>query len=138
MAVTYLGGDITELSCSHPTLGDFRFAPKANESFTIDPGGIRNDDDSSNITGGGKMIQKKNRVLWSIEGPIAIDYINDTEHNAIPKLMESAEMGVWTLTHISGVIWKGTGIPVGDFNTDTNTAQGTLKISGDGKLEKIS
>lgn len=136
--INYLGGDITELSCSHPTLGDFRFSPKANESFTIDPGGIRNDDDSGNVTGDGQQIQKKNRVLWSVEGPIAVDFINNTENDAITKLMESPESATWTISHISGVIWKGKGIPVGDYQPDTNTAQATLKIAGGGKLEKIN
>lgn len=134
----YIGGDIIEAVCSHPTLGDFRFAPKANESFTLDKGGIRNDDDASNVAGNGTMIQKKNMVLWSVEGPVANDYKSDTEFDAITKLAESSELGTWTFTHISGVIWKGLGIPVGDFNTDTNTAQSTLKVAGGGKLEKIS
>jgi hypothetical protein len=135
---TYLGGDIIELVCSHPTLGDFRFSPKANESFTLDPGGLRNDDDSGNVTGNGDQIIKKNRMLWSLEGPIAVDFISDYENESLIKLMESTLAGVWTLTHISGTIWKGKGIPVGDYIPDTNTAQVNLKISGSGKLEKIS
>jgi|GEM_PF-978965 len=134
----YVGGDIIEVVCSHPTLGDFRFAAKAGESFTLDKGGIRNDDDSSNVTGDGTMIQKKNRMLWSVEGPIAVDYQADTEFDAITKLAESPELGTWTITHISGTIWKGLGIPVGDFQSDTGTAQSTLKVSGSGKLEKIT
>ena len=31
----YIGGDIVEIVCNHPSLGDFRFSPKANESFTL-------------------------------------------------------------------------------------------------------
>lgn len=134
----YIGGDIIEATCSHPTLGDFRFSPKANESFTLDPGGIRNNDDSSSVTGDGKMILQKNRILWSLEGPVAVDMLSGNEIEGIPNLMESAEEGVWTLTHISGAIYKGTGVPVGDFNVDTNAANSTLKVAGGGKLEKIS
>lgn len=134
----YLGGDIIEAVCSHPTLGDFRFSPKANESFNLDPGGLRNDDDSSNVTSGGEQIIKKNRILWSLEGPIAVDFQSDYETDSIIKLMESPEAGVWTLTHISGTIWKGKGVPVGDYAPDTNTAQANLKVAGSGKLEKIS
>lgn len=134
----YVGGDIIELVCSHSTLGDFRFSPKANESFNLDPGGIRNDDDSSNITGAGSQIVKKNRVLWSLEGPIAVDFQEDYEIDSLNKLMESSEPGVWTISHITGVIWKGKGVPVGDLVPDTNSAQVTLKVAGSGKLEKIS
>lgn len=135
---SYIGGDIIEAFCSHPTLGDFRFAAKSNESFTLDSGGIRTNDDANSVTGAGEMIQQKNRVLWSLEGPIAVDMLSGNEVENLPKLSESSELGTWTLTHISGVIWKGKGIPVGDLQIDTNTAQMTLKVAGGGKLEKIS
>jgi hypothetical protein len=134
----FVGGDIIEAVCSHATLGDFRFSPKANESFTLDPGGIRNDDDSGNVTGGGDQIIKKNRVLWSLEGPLAVDFASNYETESLLALMEDPEPGVWTLTHISGTIWKGKGIPAGDYQPDTNTAQVTIKVVGGGKLEKIS
>jgi len=134
----YIGGDIIEAVCNHPTLGDFRFAAKSNESFTLDPGGIRTNDDANSVTGNGEMIQQKNRVLWSMEGPVAVDLLSGNEIDNLPKLTESSELGTWTLTHISGTIFKGKGIPVGDLQIDTNTAQMTLKVSGGGKLEKIS
>lgn len=134
----FIGGDIIEAVCSHPTLGDFRFSAKSGESFTLDPGGIRTGDDSNSVTGDGQMIQQMNRVLWSLEGPIAVDMLSANEIDNIPKLSESPELGTWTLTHISGAIYKGKGKPVGDLQIDTNTAQMTLKVSGGGKLEKIS
>lgn len=134
----YVGGDIIEITCSHPEAGDFRFSPKANESFTFDTGGIRNDDDSGNITGSGEQILKKNRKLWSLEGPVAIDFKSDYEGDSLRKLHESSEPGIWTITHITGVIWKGKGHPVGDISIDTNTAQATMKVAGSGYLEKIS
>ena len=133
----FVGGDITEIACNHPTLGDFRFYPKANESFTLDPGGIRNADDANNVTGDGSAIWQKNRVLWSMEGPIAVDLLGAKEMTDVPKLMESSEEGTWTVTHISGAIWRGTGMPVGDFNVDSNSVNSTLKVAGGGKMEKI-
>lgn len=134
----FIGGDIVEAVCSHPTLGDFRFQAKSNESFTLDPGGIRTNDDANSVTGGGEMIQQMNRVLWSLEGPIAVDMISSNEMENLPKLAEIPELGTWTLTHISGSIFKGKGKPVGDLQIDTNSAQMTLKVAGGGKLEKIS
>ncbi|HMI03725.1 MAG TPA: hypothetical protein VK541_14675 [Pedobacter sp.] len=137
MAKNYIAGDLTEIVCSHPTLGDFRFEPKANERFTIDRGGIRSNDDANSITGGGNNIDVMTRVRWSVEGPMAEDLVTDSDAEALNDLAGSPEPGVWTFTHISGAIYKGTGKPVGDMNSDTNTAQRTLKVAGGGRLEKI-
>lgn len=133
----YTGGDITEISCKHPTLGEFKFQPKSNESFTLDPGGIRSNDDANMITGGGEMIDQMNRVRWSMEGPVAVDNSSGNELKNIPLLSKSAELATWIISHIDGTIWKGKGKPVGDWNIDTNNAQGTLKVSGSGILETI-
>ena len=133
----YIGGDVIEVVCNHPTLGDFRFSPKANEAFKLDPGGIRNNDDAGSVTSNGVMIVQKNRVLWSLGGPVAVDLLSSQEIENIPKLMESSESGTWTMTHISGAIYKGSGMPVGDFSVDTNSTNTTLKIAGGGKIEKI-
>lgn len=132
----YLGGDILEIVCQH-TLGEFRFATKSNEDFNIDEGGIRVNDDTNQITGNGQAIWQKNRVRWMVEGPIAIDFKAGTEQNTLNKLAEHPDEGTWTITHISGTIWKGKGKPVGDLQPSTNTAQMTLKISGGGKLERL-
>lgn len=133
----YISGDILEVVVKHPVLGEFRFQAKANESFTYDPGGFRSNDDANQITGGGVMIDQINRVRWSVEGPVAVDLLSENELLNLPKLAESPILGTWTFTHISGVISKGLGKPVGDLNVDTNTAQLTLKVSGSGKLEKL-
>ena len=136
--MAYIGGDIIEIVCDHPDLGNFRFSPKANESFKFDSGGIRNGDDKNAVTGNGQMILQKNRVLWMLEGNIAIDLENGYEEESINKLMSSSNLGTWTITHISGAIYKGVGIPVGDFEIDTNTASGPLKLQGSGSMEKIN
>lgn len=132
--MNFIGGDITELVCKHPTLGDVRFQPKSNESFTMDRGGVRNNDDANQITGGGQAVYQKNRVRWSFEGPVYVDLSSDA---TVEQLAESAEEGTWVISHISGAIYQGKGKPVGDLQPDTNTAQMTLKISGGGKLSKI-
>lgn len=133
----YIGGDILEAVCSHPELGDFRFAAKANEAFTLNKGGLRNNDDANGITGSGQAIWQINRQRWSLEGPIAVDMVSDNEMGGLDALAASAIEGIWTLTSISGAIYKGSGKPVGDLNVDSNTAQQTLKIAGSGQLELI-
>lgn len=132
----FIGGDILEIVVQH-TLGEFRYQAKSNESFTLDPGGVRTNDDAGQITGSGTAILQKNRVRWSLEGPIAVDPISNNEFDSLAKLAEHSEQGVWTITHISGTIYRGTGTVVGDLAVDTNSAQMTLKVSGSGKLEKI-
>ena len=127
---------MVEIVCSHSS-GDYRFSPKANESFTVNPGGIVNNDDESSITGNGKMIQQKNMTLWSVEGPVAVDMKSGYEKDSLKTLMKSSEEGVWTFVHISGTIYKGSGVPVGAYSFDSNTAQATLKIAGGGELEEI-
>lgn len=135
--MAFIGGDLTEIKCSHPELGDFKFDPKANESFTIDRGGFTSNDDAAAVTSSGAMIDQINRKRWSVEGPIAVDQKNRTEQDALDALSAHPEPGVWIFSHISGAIYKGTGKPVGDQQTDSNTSQLTLKVSGGGKLDKI-
>lgn len=135
--MNFIGGDILEIVCQHPTLGESRYSPKSNESFTLDPGGIRTNDDANQITSAGDMIQQKNRMRWSFEGPVAVDFQNDTEIPNLRALAASPELGTWTISHISGTIYKGLGTIVGDINPDTNTAQVSIKVAGSGILEKI-
>lgn len=132
-----VGGDILEVFCSHSELGDFRFYPKANESYTLDKGGISTSDDENGITGGGDIIQQMNRRRWSFEGPIAVDFAAGITEDAINNLAESPILGTWTISHISGASWVGKGKPVGVPTSDTNTAILTLKVAGSNKLETI-
>ena len=133
----YLGGDMTEITCNHPSLGNFKFATKSNESYNIDPGGFRAADDANMVTGNGTNVNQINRVRWAVEGPLMLDFDSQNETTGLADLAADPEDGVWTFTHISGVVWKGTGRPVGDLSGDTNTAQMATKISGGGKLEKL-
>lgn len=133
----YSGGDLIEITCNHPSLGSFTFATKSNESYTLDPGGFRSSDDANMVTGNGSFIDQVNRVRWSFEGPLMADFISNNEIENLPELASSAELGTWTFTHISGVVWRGKGKFVGDLQVDTNTAQITAKLAGGGKLEKL-
>lgn len=126
-------GDMIEIVCNDATLGDFRFYPKANEDFTGDKGGIRNNDDANQLTASGENMVQKNRVRWSIEGIILMD-VGNTD---LETLSESTAEQTWTFTHISGTVWKGKGTIVGDIQHATNTGTVTLKVSGAGKLQEI-
>jgi len=132
----FVFGDLTEIVCQH-ILGTFRFYPKANESFTIDRGGIRGNDDANQVTSDGQMMSQLNRVRWSVEGPIAVDQISDAEPSALNAMAGSPSLGTWTFTSISGAIYKGVGRPVGDIQNDSNAGTLTLKVAGNRILEKI-
>lgn len=132
---TYLGGDITEIVAKHPSLGTVRFATKSNESYTMDKGGIRNNDDANQVAANGAGIYQKNRVRWSFEGPVFVAFgSSDTTPEA---LSESSEETTWVISHISGVTWQGKGMIVGDLQVDTNTAQMSLKVAGGGQLKEV-
>lgn len=135
--MAHVVGDIKEIVCQH-TLGEFRFWAKANESFTLIPGGLMNNDDANQVTSNGISINQKNRSRWSIEGPISVDFNAEDTLSILMNLSEHPDEGVWTFSHVSGAIWKGTGTIVGEISADTNTGQLTLKVSGGGKLEKIN
>ena len=120
-------GDMLDITCNH--LGvDYRFYPKANESFTIDKGGIRNNDDANQITTNGILMVQKNRTRGKIEGPISSE--SDTETN-LNILSKSPISGTWTFVSISGKVYKskGGGVVTGDIQTDSNAGTITLVVA---------
>ena len=133
----YVGGDFLGITFNHPTLGNFNFSTKSNESYTLDPGGKRSNDDSNGVTGNGEMIDQINAVRWSFEGVLVVDFASGNELNNLPLIAESPELGTWTFSHISGNTWRGRGKFVGDIQVDTNTAQISGKLAGGRKLDSI-
>lgn len=132
-----VGGDITEITWNHPTLGSGVMYPKAGEDSTFDLGGFRANDDANSIDGGGNMIDQLNRVRWSVESTIAWDMNTDLTLEKIVALSGSPEQADWTISHVNGSVYGGKGKPVGDLQGAGNAATFALKISGGGKLKKI-
>lgn len=135
---TYIFGDTDEIVCQHPTLGEFRFSPKSNESFTIDFGGVRVNDDANQVTAGGENMKQMNRAKWSFEGPVAVDIVSTpSTPEKVASLSKAPEDGTWTFSLLAGVVLRAKGCPVGDIQTDSNAGTLTLKLSGGGVLEKL-
>lgn len=132
-----VGGDIIEATYNHPTLGTGVFYPKAAEDTTFDPGGFRSNDDANMIAGNGEMIDQINRVRWSAEMPIANDVNIRLDIEKAIAMAGDPQPATWTFTHVSGVVYQGTGKPVGDLQANMNQATFTLKVSGGGTLSKI-
>ncbi len=121
-------GDIQEVTFNHPTLGSGVFFPKAAEGNTFDPGGLRNSDDANSITGGGSLMIQKNRVRGFFEIMIENDMNVRNDAIVLKELSASPLPADWTVTHINGTVWAGSGVPVGDITPDMNAGTMTLKV----------
>ncbi len=132
--MSFIGGDVKEVVAQNPVLGSYRFSPKANESFTLNKGGLRTNDDTSGVTGNGQGIRQINRMRWSLDGTCAVDFLSGNGFDDLDKLASSPKDTTWTIALISGQIYKAVGWPVGEMPVDTNTATVTLKVQGPGQL----
>jgi len=137
--MSYVAGDILEITYNHPTIGSGTLYCKANEDSQVDLGGYRSEDDDSMTTSDGQMIDKINAKRWSYEAPpIAWDMTETDELGKLVQLSASPIPADWTITSISGAIWGGKGKPVGDLKGSTNTGQIPLKLAGGGQLKQIA
>lgn len=133
-----IGGDINEITFSHPTIGTGTFFPKSAEDSTIDLGGYRSADEANGIDGGGNMIDMMTRGRWLVETVVSNDNRNRIDLEKLVLLAESTVLADWTVSHISGAVYGGKGKPVGDIQGNFNAATVPLKLAGGGKLKKIS
>lgn len=132
-----IGGDILEITFNHPTLGSGIIFAKSAEDSTYDLGGFRENDDANMIDGGGNFMSQLNRVRWSFEVVVAWDMNDVKTLEKLTQLSGSPVQAEWTISHINGTIYGGTGKPVGDMQGNGNAATFTLKISGGGALKQI-
>lgn len=130
------GGDIIEITYTHPELGNGQFYPKSAEDSTFDLGGFRSEDDANGIAGNGNMIDKMNRVRWMFE--VTVEWNTDTDDlERAEQLASSPNAAQWTMTSINGSVYQGVGKIVGDVAGKGNASTFPLKVSGGGALTKI-
>lgn len=132
----FVFGDCIEITATHNG-STYVYHPKANESFNIDKGGVRGNDDMNQVTSNGQMMSQLNRARWAVDGPIAVDQMSDYELGTLTLMAGSPSLGIWQFAMISGAIYRGTGRPVGDIATDSNAGTMTLKVAGGGYLQKF-
>ena len=132
-----VGGDITEITWNHPTLGSGVIFPKAAEASNIDKGGFRSNDDANSIDGGGNMIDTISRVRWSFEMPVAWEQLDGNTLTTLSNLAGSPVLADWTFTCLNGVVYQGLGKPVGDMIGDGMASNIPLKVSGGGILRQL-
>lgn len=131
-----VGGDILEITYNHPTLGNGVIFCKAAEDSTFDLGGVKSNDDAGGIDGGGRMITQLNRVRWSVSVTVAWDMQLNLDLEKLTALAGSPLDATYTISHINGAIYSGTGRPVGDVAGNGNAATFSLKLAGGGELKK--
>lgn len=130
------GGDITEITYNHPTIGSGVIFPKAAEDNNFDQGGFRSTDDANMVDGGGNMIDQINRGRWSVESLCVNDMNTQNEIEKCNEMAASPVLADWTFTHINGTVYVGKGKPVGDLINNVNQSTFPLKVAGGGKLKK--
>lgn len=124
------GGDITTITCQHPTLGSFTFYGKAGTDSTYDNGGIRTNDDNTSIDGAGRPIWQLNRQRAMFQVDISWSMGSNFEIENLSLLAASPQPGTWTFVNINEVVYKMLGKPVGDITGNGNTSTITLKTAG--------
>lgn len=134
----FVGGDILEVTYTHPVVGSGSFFPKAGEDFTFDPGGVRSEDNEDGIAGNGEMIDTMTRKRWSMEGPIANDMNDFNDLDVLKKLAAHPVAANWTVSIINGTVWGGKGKPVGEIKASVKNSSIPIKISGSGDMRKIA
>lgn len=130
------GGDILEVSYKHPTLGQGILSVKSDEDSELDLGGFRTADDEKSIASNGEDIPVMTRSRWSATFTMATDFTSELDLQKVSEMAGNAVPGEWTITHISGAVYRGTGRPVGDVKGALKNATTQIKIAG-GKIAKL-
>ncbi len=123
-----VGGDITEISDNHPTLGSFVYKVQAGQDNTYDTGGYRTNDDSGMVTGSREMITQINGKLGFLQANIVND-MSQKVAERLSQLSASPLPSTWTFSCINGVSYRGSGRPVGDISANINSTIMALKVA---------
>jgi hypothetical protein len=135
--MAYIGGQLTEITWSHPTLGTGTISPKSSEDSTLDTGGIRSDDETNGIAGDGSAIRKMNIARWSVDTMVANDSNVGKQLEKLSALAGNPAEATFRFTHINGSVYSGSGFPVGDVQANMGSATIKIKFAGSNTLKKI-
>lgn len=133
--MAFSGGDLEQLTCNHPVLGQFTFDPYGGEDSTYTLGGNVSDDDDSKASASGAMIDsmmtKRDSFSCVISGSPG-----DKVYENLVSLRSHPKLGVWTATNINGTVYRITGKPVGDIAASGKDSKIEIKLAGE-KLQII-
>ena len=134
--MTFIAGYFTEVNCQHSIAGNQKFDLKSGEDSETDRGGLRITDDENNRTASGKLIiQYENKqpyiqFVCAVDGSLE-DYVNSLIAGSIQEIPN------WTLTHVSGDIYIGSGVIVGDVKPNRNAGTLQIKVAFEDELLRI-
>lgn len=131
------GGQITNITFNHPTLGSGTFFPKSDESSTYQLGGPKSEDDDSLIDGGEGMIDIMQNKRPGFQAVIAWDANIQETLEKVNAMAASPVLGNWTITSVNGTVYALKGKPVGPVDGSGNEATVQLKVAGGGRMKKI-
>ena len=132
-----VGGDITEITFTHPTIGSGTFYAKSGEDAVVNYGGLRSADEVQNITGNGDNIDIMTNSRWRVEVVCAWSTTEREDSKVLNELAASTVPADWTFQHVSGAIYGAKGKPVGDLDGSLGNATFTLITSGGQKAKRI-
>lgn len=132
------GGDITELTFNHETLGTGVLFIKSDEDGELDFGGYRSSDEEKSLDTGSNMIDVMTLSRWAASCVVASDLTNPDHMAKLVLLASNPLLATWTITHISGAVYRGKGKPVGDLKQATKAGTIQLKISGGSQLKQVA
>ena len=123
-----IAGYFTEVFSQHSIVGNKKFDLKSGEDSETDRGGLRIVDDENNRTASGQLITQYENKQPYIQFTCAVD--GDIEDYCQDLIKETpSELPTWTLTHISGDVYVGTGTIVGDVKPNRNAGTLQLKVA---------
>ena len=131
-----IAGYFTEVFCQHSIVGNLKFDLKSGEDSEIDRGGFRIVDDENNRTSSGQLINQFENKMPYIQFTCGVDGdVEDYIQNLIKETPN--ELPNWTLTHISGDVYAGIGVVVGDVKPNRNAGTLQIKVAFENELLRI-
>lgn len=137
--MSYIAGQLTQITFNHPTLGTGTFAPKSSDDSTINLGGIRSDSGVTDIAGDGQAIRKMNLHRWMVDTTIAFDSTAKSKSGLalLSALAADPAEANWKFTHVSGSVYSGSGFPVDVVDGNLGAATIKIKFEGSNTLQEI-
>jgi len=137
--MAYTGSGILAVTVSNTEVGTISLFPKAGESYNIDLGGTRSEDDAANATVSGDRINKQNIVCSKFElGQVAWDKTVKDELAFVNKLAAAKVGSTVTVKCIDGAIYEmQNGYPVGDLQGDGSAGTFPCTFQGNPNASRL-
>ena len=132
-----IGGDIRKITAQHPTVGTAVFYGVSGESSTYMLGGMQNTD-TGKVDGAGRLLNEKMMIPGSIELTVSNDMSAPLpELEFVQRCTKATQECKFTVEHINGTAYGGSGLFVGDYSLDGKASTFKLKIQSGKGFERL-